>query len=498
MRPSTRILATVRAHSAPLIVVASALAACAHTLNVPQPAMGGPGAPLPPLSASRLEVPLAADVRETLRTLDAQVPAVIDTGGEFRALGPLPVSVRYTVRRGPFHFEARDGVLHAESVLQLSAEACPSAPLGLPIPFLSGGGGGLCQALASCGVGEAPRRVVIATNTSLRLDPSWRLVAETTAEPPRVIDPCQLTPLRVDVSGFIAGLVGEQVAQATRQLDQDISSRGDLRPTGERLWAGLNAPIDLGEGFWMTLDPDAVYAGPLALDPAVVRASVGISARPHVVAGARPQEGARPLPPLAPQDGNGAGGFRVTFDASVGFDEVTRLVAQEFRGRTMTLEGHRVLVRDIRVSGSGAALLFLVDVRFEDGAFEGQSATVHLAGLPDYDAARGELVVRDLDYTLETRSALVEFGEWFLRSGLRNDLAQHARFPLGDRIARLRTSAERALTRELAPGTRIEGHLSAVAPQGAAVTETGVTLRVAAEGTARITQDVSTLNLTGR
>jgi Domain of unknown function (DUF4403) len=488
----------VRSSFAPFLVVASALAACAHTLNVPQPAMGGPGAPLPPLEASRLDVPLSADVRETLRALDAQVPSVIDTGGQFRNLGALPISVRYSVRRGPFRFEARDGVLHAESVLELSAEACPAAPLGLPIPFLSSGSG-VCQALASCGVGESPRRVVIATNTSLRFDPSWRLVAETVPEAPRVIDPCALTPLRIDVSGFIAGLVAEQVAQATAQLDRDITERGDLRPTGERLWAGLVAPIDLGEGFWMSLDPEAVYAGPLVLDPAVVRASVGISARPHVVAGAPTQSAPRPLPPLLPREANaGRDGFRVTFDAAVGFDEVTRLVAQEFRGRTMSLEGHNVLVRDIHVSGSGAALLFLVDVRFEDGAFAGQSATVHLAGLPDYDAARGDLVVRDLDYTLETRSALVEFGEWFLRSGLRNDLAARARFPLGERIARLRTNAERALSRELAPGTRLEGHLSAVTPQGATVTAEGVTLRVAAEGTARVTQDVTSLGLTGR
>lgn len=262
------------------------------------------------------------------------------------------------------------------------------------------------------------------------------------------------------------------------------------------MWNGLIAPIDLGDGFWMSLDPESVFAGPLVLDPSVVRASVGIEARPYVTAGAPPSSAQRPLPALMPQPTGDGSGFRVTVDASVRFDEVTRLVAEEFRGRTLTLEGHRVLVRDLRVSGNGGALLFLVDVRFEDGAFAGQSATVHLAGLPEYDATRGALVVRDLDYTLETRSALVEFGEWFLRSGLRNDLAEHARFPLGDRIARLRASAERALTRDLAQGTHLEGHLSSVVPQGATVTGDGVTLRVAIEGTARITQDVSALGLT--
>ncbi len=486
-----------------LSLCAAALAACAHTLHVPSPAPGGPGAPLPPLAPSRIEVPLSADVRETLRALDAQVPSVIDTGGAFRPLGALPASVRYTVRRAPFRFEARGGVLHAETVLALSAEACAAAPMGIPIPFLGGllggggGGNGACVPIASCGVGEAPRRIVVATDTTVRLDPSWRLVAETVPAAPRVIDPCALTPMRIDVSGFVVDLVAQHVAQATQQLDRDITARGDLRAVGERMWAQLNDPIELGDGFWMSLEPEAVYAGPLALDPTTASTTVGVAARPHVVAGARPAAVARPLPPLMEGAAQG-GGFRVTFDAAVGFDEVTRLVAEHFRGTTMTLEGHRVLVRDVHVSGNGAALLFLVAVRFEDGAFAGQEATVHLAGLPDYDAARGDLVVRDLDYTLETRSALVEFGEWFLRGGLRDALARQARFPLGDRIARLRANAERALTRELAPGTRLAGTLSAVQPQGAFVTEHGVTLRVVAEGSARVTQEVGALGLTGR
>lgn len=472
----------------------AALAACAHTLSVPQPAPGGPGAPLPPLAPARLEAPLAADVRETLRALDAQVPTTLDTGGEFRSLGPMPVGVRYTVRRSPFRFEAREGGLHAETTLEISAEACGGAPLGLPIPFL-GGGGGACVPIADCGIHERPRRVIVATDTSVRLDPSWRIVAETRPAPPVIVDRCELTPFRVDVSGFVAGVVAQEVAQATARLDHDLSARGDLRPLGERLWAELQAPVDLGDGFWMSLAPEAVTAGPVTLDAAVARTSVGVIARPHVIAGARPTSALSPLPALVTGAGGGEG-FRLALDASVGFEEVTRLVAQEFRGRPMELEGHRVLVRDVRVSGHGGALMFLVDVRFEDGAFAGQEATVHLVGLPDYDAARSELTVRELDYTLETRSALVEAGEWFLRSSLRRQLGERARFPLGDRITRLRASAERALTRQLAPGTRMEGRLGAVVPQGAFVTPQGVTLRVLIEGTARVTQDVGSLGLT--
>lgn len=476
------------------ILVAQCLGACAHTLHVPSPDAGGPVARLPPPPVARVDAPLSADLRETLRALDAQVPTVMDTGGEFRSVGPLPVSVRYSVRRSAFRFTPREGGLHAEATLSFSAEACVGASLGLPIPFLGGG----CVPVGSCGTnGESPRRVVVATDTTVRLDPSWRVVAETVAAAPRFIDRCELSTFRLDVSSVVAGVVSQQVAAATARLDADLNARGDLRPMAERVWGRLHEPVDLGDGFWLSLAPESVGVSGFSVDAERVRASLSVTARPAVSSGARPSVAVRALPSISNEAPAGEG-FRIAFDATVGFDEVTRLVAERFRGQTLTLEGHRVLVRDIRAVPHGHALMFLVDARFEDGTFAGQTATVHLAGLPAYDEARRELVVRELDYSLETRSALLEFGEWFLRGSLRAQIAAQARFPLGDRIDRLRASAARALTRDLGDGTRMTGAITAVRPEGAYVTDQGVTLRVLAEGNATVNQDLSSLGLTTR
>jgi hypothetical protein len=240
-----------------------------------------------------------------------------------------------------------------------------------------------------------------------------------------------------------------------------------------------------------------VAVSSFTLDTERASANVQVTALPVVTVGDRPAVEATALPDITAA-GDAREGFRLTFDATVGWDEVSRLVAERFRGQTLTLEGHRVLVREIRAVPHGHALMFLIDARFEDGAFAGQTATVHLAGLPAYDGARRELVVRELDYSLETRSAMLEFGEWFLRGSLREQIAAQARFPLGDRIERVRASAARALTRELGAGTRMEGTLGEVRPGGAYVTDQGVALRVEVEGRVQVTQDLTSLRLTGR
>lgn len=475
------------------LILALSSAACAHTLRVPVPGAAGPGAPLPPPPMARIQAPLSADIRATLARLDGRVPRTFNTGGRYQMIGPSPVGVRYEVTREPFTFTAQGGSLRAETVLSIRAEACVGMPLGIAIPLLGAG----CQAVASCGVNEAPRRVVVTADTAIRLDPSWRIVAETRPAEPRFLDRCLLTPFQIDVTSFIAQVVNGEVASATREMDALVAQNGDLRPRAEALWQGLQQPVDLGEGFWLALRPQAMFAAPFALDPAVVRTTVGIVAQPAVLSGAAPADAPAPLPPIQEAAPSAPEGFRMAFDATVGFEEATALVRREYQNHTIEVQGYQVFVRDMRVTGNGAALLFLIDARFDSGPFAGQSATIHMAGLPDWDPARRALVVRDLDYTLETRNALLSVGEFMMRGSLRDDLARKAVFPLGDRIDRVRARAQQALTRELAPGTTLRGTLTEVRPAGAFVTPAGVTLRVEVSGSAEVSQDLSGIHLAG-
>ena len=467
---------------------------CAHTLQIPQPPRGGPGAVLPPLPSASIQLPLRADIHETLRSLEQLVPAVFDTDGRFQMIGPTPVGVRYRVQRAPFRFEPRAGAVHVETTLAITAEACLGAPLGLPIPFMPS-----CQVVASCGVNEAPRQVIVSADTTIRLDSSWHIVSQTVPNTPVFRDRCELTMFHVDVTDFAADFVAQQVAAATRRMDATVNEHGDLTARAQELWSTLNTPMDLGDGFWLTLSPQRVFAAPFALTTETASTRVGIVAQPAVTSGPRPNPSISALPSLDPAPASAEGDhFALTLDARVTFAETTALVAQEFRGRVMELEGRHALVREVRVRGNGGALVFELDITFQDGVFAGTPATLYLAGLPDYDTAREALVVRDLDYTLDTRNTLLQAGDWLLRGSLREGLSRRAVFPLGDRIRRLRDSAQRALTRSLGGGSAMRGELTTLQPVGAFVVDGGIVVRVQTAGRAEITQDLSNLDLAGQ
>lgn len=476
------------------LVVAASLAACAHTLHIPAPSPGGPGQPLPPPAPSQLGAALQAPLAATLAGLERQVPTTFGTDGQCRTLGPVPVGVQYTVRRTPFRFTSVDGALRAETTLSMSAQACAGSVLGINLPFV-----GQVTQMASCGVSDSPRRITVTTETRVAIDPSWRLVATTQVLPPTFVDRCVLAvPMaQLDVSDLVAQFVSGEVSRATADMDRDIAARGDLRAQGEALWQSLRDPMELGDGFWMALRPAAVQVGAVSLDATSARTRVGIVATPTVVAGERPTVPADPLPPLSPVTVSGDG-FEVSFDADIAFDEVTRMVQGAFRGHVLEVDGRHALVRDIAVRGDGRALRFDVAVTFQDGAFAGEQATLYMAGLPDYDAARRALVVRELDYSLDTRNALLDAAEWMIRSSLREGLAARAVFPLGDRLDRMQERARAALNRTVGHGTTLRGALTSVRPVGAFVTDRGVTVRVSVAGQVDVQQDLSGLALTAR
>ncbi|MBK8691731.1 MAG: DUF4403 family protein [Deltaproteobacteria bacterium] len=263
----------------PALFALPLLLGCAHRLQIPQPPTAGPGAVLPPLPAASIDLPLRADIRGTLRSLESLVPEVFDTNGRFQMIGPTPVGVRYRVQRAPFRFEPTGGGIHVEATLAITAEACVGAPMGLPIPFMPS-----CQVVASCGVNEAPRQVTVSADTTIRLDPSWHIFAQTVPAAPVFRDRCELTMFHVDVTEFVATYVAQQVAAATQRMDATVNANGDLSPRAQELWSNLNTPMDLGDGFWLTLSPQRVFAAPFELTTESASTRVGIlrPARGHL------------------------------------------------------------------------------------------------------------------------------------------------------------------------------------------------------------------------
>ena len=312
-----------------------------------------------------------------------------------------------------------------------------------------------------------------------------------------VCDSCESCTAALARDHAFAELRGE--LDATRRMDATVAAHGDLTPRAQELWTNLNTPMDLGEGFWLTLSPQRVFAAPFALTTETASTRVGIVAQPSDAVAEGEDRAAReafaarsaeqPLARLQEGVAGVEGVVEVAHDERLARGVVVRQTGEvERRGGAVegaVLEGHVELEEQ---RAAVAAHPHLADERV--AAFELHHATAEF--LRDQGRRLGEghpRVEREREaITGGARGRRIE-----RRQRRRRRRRTRAR---GDRG--LRDNAQRALTRPLGGGSAMRGELTTLRPIGAFVVDDGVVVRVQTEGRAEVTQDLSGLDLSGR
>ncbi len=144
--------------------------------------------------------------------------------------------------------------------------------------------------IASCGYApEEMRRAEFRLATTLYWRADWRLASRATVLAPEILDPCQVTVLRVDATPMLRKILEGQLATLRQQFDSIVPSVANLKPAADSMWRLMQRPIalDSASTIWMAISPEAVSLAPLAGTPATVTSAISITARPRVVVGAR-------------------------------------------------------------------------------------------------------------------------------------------------------------------------------------------------------------------
>lgn len=113
---------------------------------------------------------------------------------------------------------------------------------------------------------------------------------------------------------------------------------------------------------------------------------------------------------------------------------------------------------------------------------------VDLEGTPSYDPATRTVALKGMDYALDGagHNPFAGIADRVVHRALREQLAQHARWPLGPQLDLWRLQMSRALTRSLRAGATMAGNISSLEPAIGSIGEWAITVRVVAAGNAEV------------
>lgn len=380
------------------------------------------------------------------------------------------IDVRYEIQRMPLELNMIGGGLHATTTVKYALEACRGR-----FPCIS------------CGFGE-PRRVAeIHLQTKLDWDPSWRIRSTTKPLPVHYARRCYVTWFDIDITRrFVAPQVNDQLAIAARTIDKNTPAVASLKPHAEQIWGALQMPTEIAPRTWLVLEPSEVALTPITGSGLNVTSTLTLRALTRVVVGEKPATSRKPLPAL--RVANAApGGVRVPFDLELSYDDATRLATKEVAGKAFKVNGKPLTIESIKLSPAPNGKVSIeARIDYRGGALRNYRGAIFLDGTPRFDPATSNVIVPDLEYTVERRGVLFRVLERAAHDSIRDRLRENARFALGPRITEMRGEITQALTRKLAPGVFLKGRADAIQPVSVTPLPTGLVVRVVATGVAEV------------
>lgn len=336
--------------------------------------------------------------------------------------------------------------------------------------------------LGSCGYAPQPmRRADLRLATTLYWRVDWRLATRNTALDADLRDRCRVTVLDVDATPLMRRIVDGQLASLTRRIDSVVPALADVRRAADSLWRSMQEPVamDSSGTAWLVMAPERVSVAPLAGVAGYLATGIVLTARPRIVLGPRPPTERVPLPSLTLA--RASGGLHVPVDVEIPFDELGRRAA-----RALSAESARsgIVVDSVRVWSRADTAVVRVDVR---GKLDG---TFFLVGRFGYDTASRSLLIDDLRYTLESRTAMsrlkATLGAVTIRHAI-EDATGRGRLNVGAQLDAVRSQLTLSLNRPLGNGVVLGGMVREVRVTGVHTTPTAFVVRALLEGDARLT-----------
>ncbi len=479
MAPSTRRLAVFG--SALIIVATVAVLMWRNTtlvLDAPQPELIADAADsLPPIPISVVEAPITYDLDTAIDSLEAAVPKLYgDLDVRFQNETNERVHYAFLLQRSPFRVRVSGQTVTISADVEYSGKVWYAPPIGPEVEV-------------SCGTGgDLPRRATLAIESRAELTPDWELrtqsrVLRLEAYSDSARDRCRLTFLRIDVTEQVfnktRGLLTEKLAKFDRAVQ-----RWPVRPRFEKVWRSLQKPVRLADSVYLTINPSGAQLGSVGATAKTAFANLRLFATPRITTGPRPALDSLPLPPLERASDVGRGA-RVLLDASFTYPVATVMLRKAMVGRTIEQAGHRLRIRDVRISGIGGGKVAL-GVRVS-GAVRGR---IFFTGTPGYDLITRQITVPDLDYDVGTAAVLVQGYEWLNDVKLRDFLREKARLPDSAVVDQLADLAEDGMNRKLpARGTWLSGRIEQAGVVAVRATKEEIRVRALADADLQLSID---------
>lgn len=432
-----------------IVAAVATLAACSRKINPDRPSLASTNFKLDSLPGSEINIPIQVNLQPLYKLAESQVDTLFTSPNYPNGWVQDDCATRYkySFRRGPLQMKANANTLNLGFTgfyrIVGSTRVCVAGAAVSP-----------WTAPCRCGYDEPERRVTVSFTNSISLQPDYKIRLQIRRNEPQPLDKCEVCFWGQDITKQVLNGLKEELDTARAVMERNYGLI-DLKPQFQQVWNQLNKAYNIYEMGWLQINPQRLRINNLYAKDDSLFVYLGLSARP-VISFEKPAEHLTLLPALGPVSRQQ--GFSIFLDAMLNYDSLSNILNKHIANKEFDFNKGPVrkkfIIRDCRLYGTGSEKL-IIKVNFSGT----DNGTFYLTGKPVYDKTTRVLEVKDIDFDIKSKDALLKTSEWLFNRRIVNEISRNSRFDLNSYIDSAKTTINQQLNHEWVKGVRSIGQI---------------------------------------
>lgn len=287
--------------------------------------------------------------------------------------------------------------------------------------------------------------------------------------------------------GFVANLILNNSRRTLAMtIDNQVANNFKLDELIASTWEQMFKPILIAPQYntWLTVNPKDIGLSPIFMQDDSLQTNIVIEGEPTIAIGNKPGN-VDPVPlPLYTKKPAFFEGFMINLGAEISYDEAERLAKDQLIGETYTYGKRSVTVEDIELFGQGDQVIVNTQL---SGSYEGN---IYMQGRPSYNARKNSIELKNLDFTLDTRSFLFKSAGWLLKGPIRKNVQDNMNFLLDANLNESQSMLQNQLDNfVIAPGVKMRANVNDLSIRDVLVVRDGIFADIFITGDLKVVVD---------
>jgi len=306
-----------------------------------------------------------------------------------------------------------------------------------------------------CGFNEPERRVNVSFTNSISLQQDYKVKLLIKRNEPQPLDKCEVCFWGQDITREVMSGLKDELDTAKAALERNYGTI-DLKPQFQQVWNQLNKAYNIYEMGWLQINPQRIRINNLYAKEDSLFVYLGLSARP-VISFEKPGEYMTLLPPIGAASRQQ--GFSIFLDALLNYDSLSNILNRHIANQEFEFNKGPVkkkfIIQDCKLYGTGNEKL-IIKVNFTGT----DNGTFYLTGRPVYDKETYFLEVKNIDFDIKSKNALLKSSEWLFSRRIINEISSYTRFDLKTYIDSAKLTINQQLNHEWIKGISSSGQIN--------------------------------------